>query len=257
MQSWKEIIVYWIESNGDNSIVLLYIVSLAYLLIFGKQNRVRLALPAVIITIGILNPFTSSLVFPKLFYNGTSWRAFWMIPEVSVIAIAFSSVLKKITHKLIRPSVALFMCMAIMISGPVLYSDERFAFESCGNYRKIPQEAIDVVDTLLSFEDEPRVVMDSELMYYTREISGHVTQMYGRDAYGYIQQIGESEYQTFEQMNSGNPDFSIVSSNMRNLEFRYIVIPKDNYDSWHFAMENNKFVLIADVDGYLIYTLGV
>lgn len=255
MQSWKEIIEYWLTCNGNNILVIFYLLSLAYLLIFEKKVRMRLAFPAIIITLAILNPITFNLIFPKLFYNGTSWRAFWMIPEVTVIAFAFASLVKRVKHRVFRPMLALFLCGLILLSGPILYTNPNYSFTTSDNYRKIPQEAIDVVDTLLTYEAEPHVVMDQSLMCYTRQVSGHVIQMYGRDAQGYIQHIGEQEYQTFYQMIAESPDFGLVSLNMRELGFRYIVVPKERFDSWHYSMENNKFVLIAEVDAYQIWVL--
>jgi len=251
VSSWYEI-GELIESffGTDYWYFVIYMVALFYLLIFCKEERKRLAIPALAITIFVLNPVTHGILEDLYWY----WRLLWMLPMVPVVAVAIIHFIKLIKWKGIGYIVFLLLLGCIAIGGHPVYRIETDPFTKAENHFKIPQKAINVANKLLEFSDEPRAVMPDTLYCYIRQYTTKIHLMYGRDAEGFIAKgmMSEDAKQIYEQMCLDEPNLEIVFGLARKNGYEFVVGRKRQTFN-PTEVQKNGFELAAEVGNYLIY----
>jgi len=97
------------------------------------------------------------------------------------------------------------------------------------------------------------IIVPNELLCSVRQYSSAVCLLYGRNAGGFISDIGEDEQRVYEQMSKEDPDLALVTEIARNKNCRYIVfntsfhqIPEDLSEYGY-----EKVTVIEDV--YAVY----
>ena len=166
MSSWYEIGKLIERFFGeDNWYFVIYAVALFYLLIFCKEERKRLAIPALAISVFVLNPLTHGILNDLYWY----WRLLWMLPMVPVVAVAIIHFLKHVKWDWAKYVVFAALLGCIILGGNSAYKMETDPFVKAENRFKVPQKAINVADKLLEFSEEPRAVMPNSLYCYIRQ----------------------------------------------------------------------------------------
>lgn len=254
--AWKEMFAF-LQGYYNNGIILyIYVVSFATIMLLGGRHlRKCIGWPTLVIMIVVFNPVFYRYVWLKCFNYGY-WRVFWLFPVGFVISAAAIVWLEKIKQ---RKKQAVFLLAALVIlgcNGKNMFSKQLF-YSDTKNLYKLPQEAIDVADTLLELDTEPRVVMCSELYSYVRQYSTDIKMMYGRNVDGYIDGMNEDTIEVaknIKRMADGN--WQHIVTLMQDANYEYLVIPQDERCTEQY-MQQYSFKWLKQVDGYNIFKLEV
>lgn len=176
----------------------------------GKKERKLLFWPTVLTMIFFFNPLFFRYIGNK-FLSGVYWRLMWMVPVSFVIAYFFVKVIYRFRRKAVRFIAVAAAISAIIVTGDRIYTKE--TFQKAENDYKLPQAAIEVADVMAAagVDWKVKVVVPNELLCYIRQYRCDVGLFYGRNAGGFISDIGEDEQKVYEQMSNGTPDMSVIT----------------------------------------------
>ena len=239
----------FLGSFEGNLFLILFLAGLVFLLVFGKGKRKTLAFPTLFILLLVFNPLMYKYVWTKLL-RYAYWRTIWLIPVITVIAVATIRLavrFKKLPLRILV--VALIMGIAAG-TGTYVYIDK---FSTVNNLYKLPDPVIHVCDILLDQEEVPYALVDDTLTCYIRQYTTRIHLLYGRDAWGYIDNISDEADLVHLQMVSEDPNYIWIAGQMRSMGYKYLVILSDESVD---EMEDIGYTYIAETDGYQIYCLS-
>lgn len=241
------------ESYAGNLIFPIYLASLVYLAVTDRENRKKIVGPSVILMLLLFNP----VLYDRLYIKTLSyayWRSLWLIPAVPVIACAVIRLFGHLPARWMKAVAAVDLAVLIVVGGTFVYSGSGRSVVRADNVYKLPQDAVDVSRELLRLSDEPHVVMDEGLFCYTRQYSSRIIQMYGRDAWGYMDSMRDDYRAVYDELRRSTPDYGLVAGTMRDNGFTYLVQNKEKEDQ--ASVENAGFRFVSEVDGYHIWELA-
>lgn len=162
-----------------NYFILLIICSLFLLLAFRKETGTKLLLGSTMISfLTFLNPLFSGFVAQKITGVDVYWRLFWCVPMYLLIGYA---VVMIITTRKKQITCTLLACGVIGISGQFVYEKDLFFTEHWNKYR-LPQEVIEVSESLLEVDDELIVCgFPADISFYIRQYSSTINVIYARN----------------------------------------------------------------------------
>ena len=180
------------EYYYENEIVVIVaLVSLAYLLIFEKEVRKKYIIPLILEIFIVLNPILYDMVWKKVEY----WRLFWLFSLHLLIGSALICLLKRIKYKLVQFAIFVAICVGICFYGTYLFD---YKYEKTISLEKLPYGVVEICEEMLSLEDEPNVIADYHFSCNARQYSGKIKQLWGRNAAGYISQMDETAKQVYD-----------------------------------------------------------
>jgi hypothetical protein len=105
-------------------------------------------------------------------------------------------------------------------------------FTKAENVYKLPQEALDVADIMAAagVNWKVRAVVPNELLCYIRQYRCDIGLFYGRNAGGFISEIGEDEQRVYEEMSRSNPDVSVITELCRKNEVIFLCFNRATQD---------------------------
>ena len=210
--------------------------------------------PSVLVGIFFFNPVFYKYVRNPLL-SGVYWRLLWMLPWTFVIAYAVVRMAYRLGKQALRIVVVAVACVCIFVTGKPVLSAETYGERS--NVYELPQAAVEIADLVQSrLVDWQEDAYRAERAFYA--VSDNIPQphvlLYGRNAEGFISNIGEEEQQVYEEMSSEHPDVARVTEIAKNKNCRYIVfntsfhqIPEDLTEYGY-----EKIAVIEDV--YAVYS---
>ncbi len=237
---------------SEHNFLIASMVSLVVLLVIMSKRRVSFLVPLIILSIAILNPMFYN-VWGKLGY--AYWRILWIIPIIPICAALPPAIMEKIDKKyfVFKVAVLEFFLVVCICLGSFIYNEDYGYFKFSNiDVSKVPIEAIEVSDYLLSLEENPRAVVDSSLIEYIRQYTGKIELLYGR--WEFVINPSRDAYTVLNQLQSEEKDLSIVAEIMLNNEYKYLVV-KDNDISYRNQLNENGFELINRIDGYGVYEI--
>lgn len=201
---------------------LLYVLALVCCFFWGKQVRRKLFWPSVLILFFFFNPFFYKYVGMH-FLTGIYWRLLWMLPVSFVIAYTLTRLVCRIRKNVVRAAAILAACACIILTGEPMFSRETYSEKE--NAYELPDAAIDISDYVMErLKDwKETIIVPNELLCSIRQYSASACLLYGRNAGGFISDIGEDEARVYEEMNKEQPDVALVTEIARNKNCRYIV----------------------------------
>ena len=178
-------------------------------------------------------------------------RLFW--PSV-LVGIFFLRMAYRLGKQALRIVVVAVACVCIFVTGKPVLSAETYGERS--NVYELPQAAVEIADLVQSrlVDWQETLIVPNELLCSVRQYSAAACLLYGRNAEGFISNIGEEEQQVYEEMCSEHPDVARVTEIAKNKNCRYIVfntsfhqIPEDLTEYGY-----EKIAVIEDV--YAVYS---
>lgn len=235
---------------------LLFIAALGCCFFLGKQARRKLFWPSVLVLIFFFNPLFFKYVGIK-FLAGVYWRLLWMLPVSFVIAYALTELVGKIPKNAVRVCVVAVACVCIALTGEPIFSQT--TYQERDNAYELPAAAIEIADTVTArLKDwKETIIVPNELLCSIRQYSSSVCLLYGRNAEGFISDIGEEESKVFDEMSKTNPDVALITEIAKEKNCRYIVfntsfhqIPEDltEYGYEKITVIDDVYALYCRVD---------
>lgn len=237
------------EYYGDCIFLVLALISYIYLFVKDKELRIKWLYPVALIVFCVVNPVLYMLVFRNIIY----WRLFWMFPDAIIIALAATRMIKLAKHIWVKLLVAAALCGIVLYSGNLSYT--RDVYSKTENAFKLPATVAEVCDVILAGDDEASCIMPYSLYCYTRQYSGDIRQMYGRNIDGYIAGASRRDRTTAMYMIDAISDYNQVLCNARFDGCNYVVVEgaKPIDDRW---LDYYGYELYSQVAGYNIYHLA-
>lgn len=227
--------------------------ALLYCMFAGKKERRLLGWPAIFVLFFFFNPFFYRYVGTK-FLSGVYWRLMWMVPVAFITSYALVDVIYRFRKQALRILVGLLAVLCIIVTGERIYHSGTFT--KAENLYKIPQAAIDVGDVMAGagIDWKVRAVVPNELLCYIRQYRCDIGLFYGRNAGGFISEIGEDEKRVYDEMCKEEPDIEVVTGLCRKNEVIFLCfntktqrVPKD--------LEDYGYLYYKEVGVYDIYIL--
>lgn len=232
--------------------LLLFAAALLCCFLWGRETRRKLFWPSVLVFVFFFNPLFYKYVGTR-FLSGIYWRLLWMLPISFVIAYTLTRLLYRIPKKMLRVAAAVAACVCIVCTGQPIFSAQTYTERQ--NVYELPDAAIEISDYVKAHLQswKETIIVPNELLCSVRQYSSAVCLLYGRNAGGFISDIGEDEQRVYEQMSKEDPDLALVTEIARNKNCRYIVfntsfhqIPEDLSEYGY-----EKVTVIEDV--YAVY----
>lgn len=255
----KELIIKVLEFfkmyNGQSIMWILLVLGMVYIFYAHKRLRKAIVYPVFCIDLIITNPLLYQKVWVKLI-GDTYWRMFWILPVVFIICLCATDLAKKISSRFstggdwIKIGVVLVFAVIIGIQGKYMYFNANFT--AAANQYKLPQDVVDVADRLLELSDHPRIVAEPELYNELRQYDTDITLLYGRNAEGYIGDIGYTDKKIAEAMKADVPNYYMIAKYMYDNDGNYLVVDADKVRSYA-EMEESGLKFLYDVGDYKIY----
>ena len=255
LETILKIYQFYIEYCDKSTMMILFVISLIYLSCKGKDERIKIVYPSLIMCFVVYNPLFYKYIWIVLL-RSVYWRMMWMIPVLPAIAATAVDVITSRKSNITKIITALSVIAVIIMSGTNIYSKEG-VYEPRENYYKIPQEAIDVAEAILEVDDDPVTIMPQSLFCYVRQYSAKVKQLYGRNGFlKYISAIKPEELKTFRQMGLDNPDYNyiLMNADFSNCEF---IIQNSEKPIPEQMLEQYGFHFMKCVSGYDIYQTDI
>lgn len=236
------------EALGNGWLLLVYGIALLLGFFLLKGKRKLFMLPAVIVTIMILNPLTKTL-WEKINDYGY-WRVLWIIPLIPVLAAVPAALTEQTKKWHDKVFVILLAVAVIAATGSFIYGNQKTSFSEAQNADKLPQEVAEIGEILLELDDDPRIVADHYIATYIREYSGKIKTPYGRDLV----------FETPTQYAKNTSDYLFTLNmaklieNMRAGGYSYLVTNNLGADRY-VKIEKAGFEYLGQVNEYGIYEL--
>lgn len=177
-----------------------------------------------------------------------------MVPITVVTAYFLVVFIYRWKRDAVRILAAVLAVACIAVSGERIYSSATFT--KAQNEYKLPQAAIEVADVIAAagVDWKAKAVVPNELLCYIRQYRCDIGLFYGRNAGGFISEIGEDEQKVYEQMCSPNPDVSVITELGKKNEVTFLCfntstqeIPEDlsgyGYQLYRVAGDYSIYIL--------------
>lgn len=211
--------VYFNQYYGDKIFFVVTAICFVYLFIICKELRYKFLLPIALILLVIMNPILYHFILSKVIY----WRLFWMIPNVAIMAVTIIVLLNR------QKRVWLKWCMLTLATVFVFYYGNNVfqnrVFMETQNWEKLYPATIEICDTMLELDDNPRAIVSQHLFTEIRQYAPEISMMYGRNAHGYMVYIGWIEESVFYALEGQSPpDYDYILSNAIALGYNFLIV---------------------------------
>ena len=240
----------WIllESSGHYYFIA-YLIAIVVLAAFLKQKRTSFVLPAVLITIAVVNPLFYSVWDGLDLY--AYWRILWVVPVIPVCAAVPAMAAGRFRKLTAKAAVAVCSALVLALLGSFVYTHKGGAYTvPAPNLEKLPDYVIRISDDLLQRSDAPRVVAEYPVGVYMRQYTPRIVTMYGRDIEGYILKGSDEAFSVHYALRDPESSLDGVAEAMLNNEYDYLVLKDAGREE---KLKNSGFELLDHVAGYGIY----
>ncbi len=252
---FMESVVIFKNYAGNRYLMVLFLISLGFLLLFEKNKRRR--------AIFVLTPLSLLLafffpIFRKIFVRlmggegDTYYRVLWLIPMGVIIAYAGVKLAAMLYEKKgvwLKRIVLVGLAASIMLCGKYVYASQYMS--KAENLYHLPQKVIDICDLIAPEEGEERIwaVFPTDLVYFVRQYDSDIQLLYGRE-------MVEPKWDYAEPVHTimNHPtriDVEELLELTRERYCKYIVFPNNkglSKDPADLGLE-----LLDTIDGYPVY----
>lgn len=211
--------------HGTGMYFGLYLIGMVYLWYrLKKEDRTTYIYPFVLILAALWNPVVTQFVWMKLFDYLTIPRIYNVLFITVFIAFAaawFISEIPSDKKKLLWIGI---FSIIIVSCGNLKFSNAAYA--KAENLYRFPDYAIDMADTILADNEEPKIAVPYEIAHYFRGYSTKIKLLFGENAtYGRIESLSSdtNEYKVYEQLLLETPDLERIAQLTEAEDCDYIV----------------------------------
>ena len=204
--------------RGDGKILVLFLVALLFLYVIRKNLN--------------YNPFIL------------------LLSPLGAISVALSEIFRFAKGKILVILVSVLSVLTIILSGQCIYSQNHAAVADSFYY--IPNDYVEVMDFVLSLEDNPKVLAMPDYSIYHGMYSSRFDMMYEKRQDEDIRYLSEDARNAFNELLVHNPDMKIVSDAAIAQSCDYIILKKNYYWS-EFPLTEYEYDLLKSFDGWEVY----
>lgn len=234
--------------NNERFLVLIFFVSIAYLLYAEKDAKVRvvyvyLVLALVLVFCCPLYVWIGKKIDAEIYY-----RVFWSLPIAVLVCYGMTRAVAACRKLLVRIVVCVLAVVVICLNGKFVYDDENTIHNQASNAYHIPQIVIDVADALRIEKYKPVAVLPAELLPFYRQYSADVFTPYGRNI---LETRWGFESALYDAMEADVYQAEEIAKRARESQCLYVVlssIKQQNGD-----LEDYGFFYKEFVSGYYVY----
>lgn len=234
----------------DTSYMILFPIALVVGFIIAKGNRKSVVVPAIIITIAVINPWFYK-VWDKTIGGNFYWRGLWIVPIILVCAMVPSVVVDHIKRDVMKTIVLGISLLVFSVCGVFIYDNHTFAGDT--NADKLPDDVVEVAEYLLSVDKDPYIVADANISTYIRQYSGQIKAMYTRDVvFGEPTALARRVY---AELSNDEGNLDLIAQEMLNNDYEYLITRNED-DSRNQKLESAGFKLIHQANEYGVYEVA-
>lgn len=229
----------------------LFLVSLIYLVLTKTiRERCVLVYVSAIMLVLFFNPAVFWLVGKKVLGDQSYCRMLWTIPQVFIMAYAFSDVCEKFDGQKIKQTGVVILCvLTLMISGHLIYNTDNFSVRE--NAYGLSDEVVTLVNAITPYEKNEevlaRVSAVPEIASQIRQVSTFPHPRFDRDGFS----ENGAQREAYQELIKEKPDVKTLVK-AANSGHAYIII-KRSQDTPEF-LEMNCFIA-CETENYIMYCL--
>lgn len=234
-----------------------WVLATAVLAVWGFRNkeiRYKITYPLILVLIIFFNPVIYGIIGTR-FMNGMYWRMLWLVPVGVILAYGAVMLYSVINNRILKMVSVLASAAVIALAGEPVYTAGNFI--PAQNVYQIPQVTIDVADVIINDmqdTDTCMIVVPDELLCSVRQYTTRVNLLYGRNAYGYIEEMGDMQAVVHDEMIKESPDVEKTAAYCKAKNVVYIVF-NSIYHKDYQDISMHGYEFNASIDGYDIYKL--
>lgn len=243
---WNTVVELFQNYMGTGLIVAWFLVCLVYLF-FQEQDKGRrilfLYVPAILFVL-FFNPLFMRVVYgvvgEEIYY-----RILWLMPVTVVIAYTIVKIYGGPRGRKAYGFLGVAALLTI-ISGSCIYANP--AFGKAENLYHMPQEVVEICDTIQVEGREVMAVFPQELISYVRQYSPMVCMPYGREVLVERWKLGNDFYAAMEAQPL---NAEMLSGYAKQSSCHYVIIRADKQVIGDF--EDYDYIELARVGNYIVY----
>lgn len=231
--------------NNERFLILLFIVSMVYLLYAEKDAKVRavylyLVLALVLVFCCPLYVWIGKKIDAEIYY-----RVFWSLPIGVLVCYGTVRAVVACQKLLAKIVVCVLAVVVICLNGKFVYDDENTFHNQASNAYHIPQIVINVADALRMEKYKPVAVLPAELLPFYRQYSADIYTPYGRNI---LETRWGFESALYDAMEAEVYDTKEIARLAREDRCVYIVLSGAKQQIG--SLEDENFFLQEIVNGY-------
>lgn len=228
--------------EGAGLILAWFLVAWFYLLLKEEKKPNRILF--VYMPVGIMLLFFNPLFF-KIFGGLTEeaiyFRFLWLLPVTIVLSYCVIQISNRLqgARKIVFSVVSVIL---IVLCGRPVYVNP--LFETAENPYHVPQEVVEICDSIRVEGREVMAAFPEEFLLYVRQYSPYVCMPYGRETFGLyneLQNVLEAEVVDVERLSVQAKEYGC----------HYVILSTEQ--ELKGDMEEYSYELFGQVGGYLIY----
>ncbi len=243
---WNTVIELFQDYMGTGQIVSWFLVCLLYLFFQEKDKGKRvlfLYMPAILFVL-FFNPsfawFVYAVVGEEIYY-----RLLWLMPVTIVIAYTIVKIYAQLKGRKSYVFLGVSILLVI-ISGSCIYKNP--AFSKADNLYHMPQEVVEICDSIEVDGREVIAVFPQELISFVRQYSSMVCMPYGREVL--VERWGQQN-DFYEAMESEMINAEVLSGYAKQNNCQYVIVRADKPVIGKFV--DYDYVEFARVGNYIVY----
>lgn len=231
--------------NNERFLIVLFIVSMVYLLYAEKDAKVRtvylyLVLALVLVFCCPLYVWIGKKIDAEIYY-----RVFWSLPIGVLVCYGTVRAVAACRKLLAKMVVCVLAVVVICLNGKFVYDDENTFHNQASNAYHIPQIVINVADALRMEKYKPVAVLPAELLPFYRQYSADIFTPYGRNI---LETRWGFESALYDAMEAEVYDTKEIARLAREDRCVYIVLSGAKQQIG--SLEDENFFLQEIVNGY-------
>lgn len=249
-EAWQEMLEWMRLYVGEQPLMLVLAADALIILLLANRNvRKTIVIPLLIMMPIVINPVLYKFVYKEQRY----WRFFWMLPEAVLIGLAFAEICRKTVKQWVRCAALVLTAGTLILAGSYPFAPDAEIprpLKPAENLYKVNQHVKENCDIILADNPSPRCIFQGGFTQ-TRQYSGDIMQLYGRDVDGYIMAPSENAVRVYDAWN-GEPEeqefiFRFAQEN------GYTHICCETTEGFNEMASAHGFSILSESEEYTIY----
>ncbi len=234
------------EYMGIGLIVGWFLLSVGYLLITEKRKHLRILFVygPIILLLFYFNPLFANVIY-GIIGDEIYYRIIWLIPITTVIAYTMIQIYDKVKGKM-KIGFVIIGSLLIMVSGTYVY--DNIYFSKAENSYHIPQNVVDICDSIKVEGREVMAVFPIEMLQYVRQYSSVICMPYGRDIVVTKWQV---QHELFDVMEAPIIDAETLAKLAKASGCHYVILSSEKEIQGNLL--DYDYQLFDYIGGYNVY----